>query len=167
LPRLIGKRGPDFASCPAPRGQNEVLLVTPDLASRRLWPANPWRDPAKRPLPRHLAAPAPGKKTGGKGIHHRRDGPTYDTDAAGFLSSSQFRFAHAALEEFLSTLASRRQGHPRRRLFPVVHAEADYRAPLSVGDKLTVKVEHQAIGDRPSRSRTGCSSRTGGRQAAP
>lgn len=75
----------------------------------------------------------------------------YDTDAAGFLFfGSQFRFAHEALENFLEHL-----GFPvgriirgREVLFPVVHAEADYRAPLAVGDRLTVKLGVDAIGER-------------------
>ena len=75
----------------------------------------------------------------------------YDTDAAGFLFyGSQFRIAHAALEDFLAHL-----GLPigvvlreRATLFPVVHAEADYRAPLAAGDRLTVRVEVRALGER-------------------
>jgi len=75
----------------------------------------------------------------------------YDTDAAGFLFyGSQFRIAHAALEDFLAHL-----GLPigvvlreRTTLFPVVHAEADYRAPLAAGDRLTVRVEVRALGER-------------------
>ena len=75
----------------------------------------------------------------------------YDTDAAGFLFyGSQFRIAHAALEEFLAHL-----GQPigavlreRHTLYPVVHAEADYRAPLTAGDRLTVHVCVRAIGER-------------------
>lgn len=75
----------------------------------------------------------------------------YDTDAAGFLFyGSQFRIAHAALEDFLEHL-----GQPigavlreRHTLYPVVHAEADYRAPLTAGDRLTVRVGVRAIGER-------------------
>lgn len=75
----------------------------------------------------------------------------YDTDAAGFLFyGSQFRLAHAALEEFLQHLGLPIGEVLRRRevLFPVVHAEADYRAPLSAGDRLTVRVGVRAIGER-------------------
>jgi acyl-CoA thioesterase FadM len=75
----------------------------------------------------------------------------YDTDAAGFLFyGSQFRIAHAALEEFLDHV-----GLPigavlreRAQLFPVVHAEADYRAPLTAGDRLRVRVGVRAVGER-------------------
>ena len=75
----------------------------------------------------------------------------YDTDAAGFLFyGSQFRIAHEALENFLEHLGLPIAGiiHGREILFPVVHAEADYRAPLAVGDRLTVRVGVRAIGDR-------------------
>ena len=75
----------------------------------------------------------------------------YDTDAAGFhFYGAQFRFAHEALEEFLDHI-----GQPigktirdREVLFPVVHAEADYRAPLAAGERLTVRVVVRALGDR-------------------
>jgi 1,4-dihydroxy-2-naphthoyl-CoA hydrolase len=75
----------------------------------------------------------------------------YDTDAAGFLFyGSQFRVAHAALEEFLASV-----GFPigsllckPATLYPVVHAEADYRAPLTAGDRLMVRVGVRALGER-------------------
>lgn len=75
----------------------------------------------------------------------------YDTDAAGFhFYGAQFRFAHEALENFLE-----RVGLPiaqvirdRGVLFPVVHAEADYRIPLSVGNRLNVRVVVRALGER-------------------
>jgi 1,4-dihydroxy-2-naphthoyl-CoA hydrolase len=75
----------------------------------------------------------------------------YDTDAAGFLFyGSQFRFAHQALEDFLDHLglSIARIIHGGKTLFPVVHAEADYRAPLAVGDRLSVQVAVRAIGER-------------------
>ena len=75
----------------------------------------------------------------------------YDTDAAGFhFYGSQFRFAHAALENFFEHigLPIARTIREREILFPVVHAEADYRAPLAVGDRLTVHVVVRSLGDR-------------------
>jgi len=75
----------------------------------------------------------------------------YDTDAAGFhFYGAQFRFAHEALEDFLEHIGQPIAATIRDRdvLFPVVHAEADYRAPLAVGDRLTVKVVVKALGDR-------------------
>lgn len=75
----------------------------------------------------------------------------YDTDAAGYhFYGAQFRFAHEALENFLEHV-----GQPiattirdREVLFPVVHAEADYRAPLALGDRLIVRVVVRALGER-------------------
>jgi acyl-CoA thioesterase FadM len=75
----------------------------------------------------------------------------YDTDAAGFLFyGAQFRIAHAALEDFLDHLGLPIAGIIRggTTLFPVVHAEADYRAPLAAGDRLSVQVAVRAIGER-------------------
>ena len=75
----------------------------------------------------------------------------YDTDAAGFLFfGAQFRFAHEALENFLEHLGLPigRIIRGREALFPVVHAEADYRAPLAAGDRLTVRVVVRALGER-------------------
>jgi len=75
----------------------------------------------------------------------------YDTDAAGFLFyGSQFRIAHAALEDFLEHLGLPIGALLRARatLFPVVHAEADYRAPLTAGDRLTVSLAVRALGER-------------------
>lgn len=75
----------------------------------------------------------------------------YDSDAAGFhFYGAQFRFAHEALENFLEHvgLPIAQVIREREVLFPVVHAEADYRAPLTVGDRLTVRVVVRALGDR-------------------
>jgi acyl-CoA thioesterase FadM len=75
----------------------------------------------------------------------------YDTDAAGFLFyGAQFRLAHAALEDFLAHLGLPIGDILREpaTLFPVVHAEADYRAPLRAGDRIAVRVRVRAISDR-------------------
>lgn len=75
----------------------------------------------------------------------------YDTDVAGFMFyGAQFRFAHAALEEFLEHVGQPIAKTIRDRvvLFPIVHAEGDYRAPLTVGDRLSVRVVVRALGER-------------------
>lgn len=75
----------------------------------------------------------------------------YDSDAAGFhFYGAQFRFAHEALENFLEHvgLPIAQVIRDREVLFPVVHAEADYYAPLAVGDRLNVRVVVRALGDR-------------------
>jgi hypothetical protein len=52
---VIGKRGPDFASCYLRReGKSDVLLVTPDLRLEVSRPAEAWRAPVEKP-----ASPAP------------------------------------------------------------------------------------------------------------
>ncbi len=46
---IIGKRGPDFASCYLRReGKSEVLLVTPDLRMDFSRPVERWREPPKK-----------------------------------------------------------------------------------------------------------------------
>jgi len=54
---VVGKRGPDFASCYLRRdGASEVLLVTPDLRLDFSRPADSWREQPKRT---ETPAPAP------------------------------------------------------------------------------------------------------------
>lgn len=71
-----------------------------------------------------------------------------DTDATGVLYfSQQFSFAMETFEEFLKD-----RGFAWRDLMgsgyflPVVHAEADYFAPLQVGDNLEVGLSVSKIG---------------------
>jgi YbgC/YbaW family acyl-CoA thioester hydrolase len=71
-----------------------------------------------------------------------------DTDATGVLYfSEQFKFAMEAFEEFLKgrgLLLKELMATPY--LIPVVHAEADYFAPLVVGDNLEIAMEVSQIG---------------------
>ncbi len=71
-----------------------------------------------------------------------------DTDATGVLYfSEQFKFALEAFEEFL-----KERGFGWRELMasayflPVVHAEADYLAPMRVGDALEISLKVGKIG---------------------
>ena len=74
----------------------------------------------------------------------------HDTDSMGLLYfARQFRFAHDALEEFTASV-----GYPFKDVlaswdfaFVIVHAEADYIAPLVVGDKLEVHLSIKDIGE--------------------
>ncbi|MBA3957455.1 MAG: acyl-CoA thioesterase [Parachlamydiaceae bacterium] len=74
----------------------------------------------------------------------------HDTDMAGILYfARQFRFAHDALEDF-----SADEGfpfdqifHKENFVFVVVHAEADYLAPLKVGDALDIDLIIEKIGN--------------------
>jgi hypothetical protein len=60
---VIGKGGPDFASCYLRReGAPQVLLVTPDLRADFARPAESWREPPKNPEP-PAATPAAGGAT--------------------------------------------------------------------------------------------------------
>lgn len=74
----------------------------------------------------------------------------HDTDMAGILYfARQFRFAHDALEDFMEA-----QGWNFKKLFTqekfvfvIVHCEADYFAPLDVGDRLEVHLSVEHIGN--------------------
>lgn len=73
----------------------------------------------------------------------------YDTDAAQIIYfASQFRFAHDAFEALLDA-----EGFPFKTFFEevpyffvVVHAEADYKQSLRIGDDITVQVSIGKIG---------------------
>lgn len=70
----------------------------------------------------------------------------YDTDASGALFfAQQFRLTHDACEAFLATTGLFVQGKPIM-LLPVVHAEADYAAPLRWGDAVVVEVRPGRVG---------------------
>jgi len=72
-----------------------------------------------------------------------------DTDAAGVLFfANLFRHAHDAYEAFMEDL-----GFPldaairdRRWRLPIVHSEADYRAPIGHGERITVALEVAEVG---------------------
>lgn len=72
-----------------------------------------------------------------------------DTDATGVLYfSEQYKFALEAFEEFLKERGfSFRTLTESQFLFPVVHCEADYKAPLMVGDPLEVSFWVAQIGN--------------------
>lgn len=73
----------------------------------------------------------------------------HDTDAAGVLYfAHQFRIAHETYEAFMAA-AGFGLGDLLRAgatALPIVHAEADYRAPLRVGDELTVSLSVKRLG---------------------
>ncbi|MGA1867348.1 MAG: acyl-CoA thioesterase [bacterium] len=73
----------------------------------------------------------------------------HDTDAAGFLFfSNQFKIAHDAFEGFLESINFSCAFLLKKAdfLLPIVHAEADYRASLFVGDRITVRIQPGDIG---------------------
>lgn len=73
----------------------------------------------------------------------------HDTDAAGILFfSHQFEIVHDAYE---SLLDKHGVGFPvlilkKNYFLPIVHAESDYKAPLFVGDRITVEVKLAHVG---------------------
>lgn len=73
----------------------------------------------------------------------------YDTDMGGVLFfANQFRFAHDAWEELMACegLYFRHLFRTHPFTFVVVHAEADYKAPLDVSDELEIHVWIDHIG---------------------
>ncbi len=73
-----------------------------------------------------------------------------DSDAAGLIYfAEQLRIAHETFEEYLESIGVGfgRLLHEKDFVFPIVHAESDYRAPLSVGDRLTIRLEVERIGE--------------------
>lgn len=74
----------------------------------------------------------------------------HETDAAGRLFfACQFKMMHDAYEQWLDALGI---GFPvllkkKNYFLPIVHAEADYKKPLFVGDKLSLEVTLSRIGE--------------------
>jgi 1,4-dihydroxy-2-naphthoyl-CoA hydrolase len=73
----------------------------------------------------------------------------HHTDAYGIIFfANQFKFCHdafqALLEELGFPLPPTRHDVPA--MFVIVHAECDYKAPIHVGDKLTIEVFAEKIG---------------------
>jgi len=70
------------------------------------------------------------------------------TDATGALYfSEQFNFAMETFEEFLKERGfSLKELMDSSYLFPVVHAQADYFAPLQVGDELEITLSVAKLG---------------------
>lgn len=74
----------------------------------------------------------------------------HDIDMAGILYfPRQFRFAHDALEDFVESVGLTFDQVFRKEhfVFVIVHAEADYLAPLRVGDRIEVSLVIEAIGN--------------------
>lgn len=74
----------------------------------------------------------------------------HDTDMAGILYfPRQFRFVHDALEDLMEKegLSFGQLFTKTEYAFVVVHAEADYKAPLRVGDALEIHVSISNMGN--------------------
>ncbi len=73
----------------------------------------------------------------------------HDTDAAGILFfGNQFRMVHEAYECALEKMKMSFADILRKTNFfiPIVHAEAGYKLPMFVGDKLTIEARLEKIG---------------------
>ena len=74
----------------------------------------------------------------------------HETDAAGLIFfSHQFTIIHDAYEALLEKIGYGFAHMLRQTQFflPIVHAESDYKAPLFVGDRLTITVQVEKIGE--------------------
>ena len=74
----------------------------------------------------------------------------HDTDMAGILYFPRiFRFVHDALEDLIESegVTFPQLFHEMNCLFVIVHTEADYYAPVKVGDELQVHVGVERIGN--------------------
>ena len=74
----------------------------------------------------------------------------HDTDAAGrIFFANQFKIVHDAYEELLVkfkfSFPTMLKGG--RYFLPIVHAESDYKAHLTVGDKITISIRVAHIGN--------------------
>lgn len=73
-----------------------------------------------------------------------------DTDMAGILYfANQFRFVHDAWEDLVESenISFQKILFEETFLFVIVHVEADYLAPLNVGDMLEVHTQVEKIGN--------------------
>ncbi len=74
----------------------------------------------------------------------------HDTDAAGILFfAHQFEIVHDAYEQLLEKLGFSFPTMLTKRSYflPIVHAESDYKSPLFVGDRITIRITLGNIGE--------------------
>jgi len=67
----------------------------------------------------------------------------FDTDAAGIVFfANHFKLAHSAYEAFMNSIDCSLDHIIRESdyLIPIVHAEADYKGALSLGDKCSISI---------------------------
>ena len=74
----------------------------------------------------------------------------HETDAAGLLFfSQQLKLVHDAYEALLESIGFGFAVLLKKKKYflPIVHAEADYKAPLFVGDRLAIEISIDRIGE--------------------
>ncbi|MBI1937411.1 MAG: acyl-CoA thioesterase [Ignavibacteriales bacterium] len=71
----------------------------------------------------------------------------YDADPAGIIFyASLFKYVHAAYEDFMRSLHTKRNFFfDREYVLPIFHAEADYVKPIRVGDELRIDVSVSSL----------------------
>jgi len=73
----------------------------------------------------------------------------HETDAAGLLFfSNQFKIIHDAYESLLESIGFGFADLIRNKdyFLPIVHTEADYKAPMFVGDLIEIRVKVSQVG---------------------
>ena len=74
----------------------------------------------------------------------------HEVDAAGVLFfAQQFRLVHDAFEAFMESkgLSLAKILDSEDFALPIVHAETDYKMPLSLGDRIIIKLNLKEIGE--------------------
>ncbi len=71
----------------------------------------------------------------------------HHTDAAGILFfANLFTLAHDCYEEFLGDLSIAEILQNQSFIIPIVHAEADYKIPIGVSEKIEITVSCEQVG---------------------
>ena len=72
----------------------------------------------------------------------------HEVDRAGIVFFGRiFEYCHVAFEELLSAMGMASVFHEENWGMPLVHAEADFKRPMFMGDKITVSLRVEKIGD--------------------
>ncbi|MBU0500502.1 MAG: acyl-CoA thioesterase [Gammaproteobacteria bacterium] len=83
-------------------------------------------------------------------FHHRISIPFQDVDLAGMVFFAHFfRYAHETYEIFMTAIGHPLDGILREAVFalPLVHAEADYKKPLRLGDTTLIELSLKRLGE--------------------
>ena len=81
---------------------------------------------------------------------HKLTAQVHDTDAAGVIYFANFyRMAHTTYEAFMESIGfSIRYFLDEAPCLPlIVHSQADYKKPIHTGDKLTIELEVEKVGN--------------------
>ncbi len=84
-------------------------------------------------------------------FRYRHTARFFEIDRAGIVFFGRFyEYAHAAFEELLTAALGHSEALFKDLGFgmPLVHSEADYKAPVFMGDRLLIDVEVERIGEK-------------------